>query len=161
MAPTNWLIMTYFLGIMGGSLFNRLGRVAAGVSSARGFRPCFICSPLSTLRLCLHGQMRMTRGQCGSLLLHCTRLSLTTPCRSPGPLTVIRRRNSRHLGQHLRGIGKRHCHEVKIKMLLHRNSWSHGGRRVRQRRWHHGSASPSASRGCGTRSRSRGVRTGR
>ena len=38
--------------------------------------------PLSTLRPWPHGQMRMTRGQCGSLLLHCNGLSPSTSCRS-------------------------------------------------------------------------------
>ena len=37
--------------------------------------------PLSTLALRPRGRPAMTRGQCGSLLLHCTRLSLFTPCR--------------------------------------------------------------------------------
>src|ERR1700747_1365185 len=43
-----------------------------------------LCAPLSTLRLDPRGQLRMTRGRCGSLLLHRERLSLSTPCRSPG-----------------------------------------------------------------------------
>jgi hypothetical protein len=38
--------------------------------------------PLSTLRLRPRGCRRMTRGQCGSLHLHCKRLALSTPCRS-------------------------------------------------------------------------------
>ena len=37
--------------------------------------------PLSTLRPCPRGQRRMTRGRCGSLLLHRMALSSTTPCR--------------------------------------------------------------------------------
>src|SRR3954471_22939812 len=40
--------------------------------------------PLSTLRPWPRDQTRMTRGQCGSLLLHCNGLSPSTPCRSPG-----------------------------------------------------------------------------
>ena len=36
------------------------------------------------LRLTPHDARRMTRGQCGSLLLHCEGLSPSTPCRSPG-----------------------------------------------------------------------------
>src|SRR3977135_2299634 len=40
--------------------------------------------PLSTLRRNPRGQLRMTRGRCGSLLLHRKRLALSTPCRSPG-----------------------------------------------------------------------------
>jgi len=43
-----------------------------------------LCVPLSTLRRALAGRRRMTRGQCGSLLLHCSGLSPLTPCRSPG-----------------------------------------------------------------------------
>ena len=39
--------------------------------------------PLSTLRVLPHGRdPRMTRGQCGSLLLHCNGLSPSTSCRS-------------------------------------------------------------------------------
>jgi hypothetical protein len=39
--------------------------------------------PLSTLRVLPHGcDTRMTRGQCGSLLLHCNGLSPSTSCRS-------------------------------------------------------------------------------
>ena len=37
--------------------------------------------PLSTLHLCPHEQRRITRGRCGSLLLHRVALSSTTPCR--------------------------------------------------------------------------------
>ena len=37
--------------------------------------------PLSTLRRRPRGRLRMTRGQCGSLVLHCVTLSFTTPCR--------------------------------------------------------------------------------
>ena len=37
-------------------------------------------APLSTLHA-PHGCPRMTRGQCGSLLLHCNGLSPSTPCR--------------------------------------------------------------------------------
>src|SRR5690348_1773433 len=43
-----------------------------------------LCAPLSTLRRNPRGQLRMTRGRCGSLLLHRERLALSTPCRSPG-----------------------------------------------------------------------------
>src|SRR5215469_15249829 len=43
-----------------------------------------LCAPLSTLRRDPHGQLRMTRGRCGSLILHRKRLALSTPCRSPG-----------------------------------------------------------------------------
>ena len=37
--------------------------------------------PLSTLHLRPCGRKCMTRSQCGSLLLHCMKLSFTTPCR--------------------------------------------------------------------------------
>src|SRR5471032_1073545 len=43
-----------------------------------------LCAPLSTLRRNPRGLLRMTRGRCGSLLLHRKRLALSTPCRSPG-----------------------------------------------------------------------------
>src|SRR6516225_2862722 len=43
-----------------------------------------LCTPLSTLRRNPRGQLRMTRGRCGSLVLHRKRLALSTPCRSPG-----------------------------------------------------------------------------
>src|SRR3984893_8088162 len=43
-----------------------------------------LCAPLSTRRRNPRGQLRMTRGRCGSLLLHRKRLALSTPCRSPG-----------------------------------------------------------------------------
>ena len=41
-------------------------------------------APLSTLRPYPHGHRRMTRGQCGSLALHCRGLAPLTSCRSPG-----------------------------------------------------------------------------
>ena len=41
-------------------------------------------APLSTLRGCPRGHPRMTRGQCGSLALHCSGLAPLTSCRSPG-----------------------------------------------------------------------------
>src|SRR5438034_7694369 len=43
-----------------------------------------LCAPLSTLRRGPHGHLRMTRGRCGSLLLHRKGLAPSTPCRSPG-----------------------------------------------------------------------------
>jgi hypothetical protein len=46
------------------------------------------CAPLSTLRCCPRGQLRMTRGRCGSLLLHRDGLAPSTPCRSPGALRI-------------------------------------------------------------------------
>src|SRR6516162_2748636 len=41
-------------------------------------------TPLSTLRVTPRGATRMTRGRCGSLPLHRSRLSPPTSCRSPG-----------------------------------------------------------------------------
>ena len=46
-------------------------------------------APLSTLRCTPHGILRMTRGRCGSLLLHRNGLAPSTPCRSPGALHKI------------------------------------------------------------------------
>src|ERR1700730_12977318 len=51
------------------------------ISSFRGSM-AGLCAPLSTLRRHPRGYRRMTRGQCGSLDLHCKRLALSTPCRS-------------------------------------------------------------------------------
>jgi hypothetical protein len=45
-----------------------------------------LCDPLSMLRRSPRGQLRMTRGRCGSLLLHRDGLAPSTPCRSPGAL---------------------------------------------------------------------------
>src|SRR5271166_4109355 len=45
-----------------------------------------LCAPLSTLRQYPRGHLRMTRGRCGSLLLHRDGLPPSTPCRSPGAL---------------------------------------------------------------------------
>src|SRR5450432_3507252 len=45
-----------------------------------------LCAPLSTLRQYPRGYLRMTRGRCGSLLLHRDGLAPSTPCRSPGAL---------------------------------------------------------------------------
>src|SRR6476619_2480117 len=45
-----------------------------------------LCAPLSTLRRGPRGHLRMTRGRCGSLLLHRDGLAPSTPCRSPGAL---------------------------------------------------------------------------
>src|SRR5215217_3023040 len=41
-------------------------------------------TPLSTLHVRPHDRPRMTRGRCGSLLLHRNGLAPSTPCRSPG-----------------------------------------------------------------------------
>ena len=62
-----------------------------------------LCSPLSTLRRCPHGHLRMTRGRCGSLLLHRRGLAPPTSCRSPGAHKTgqIRRlQNTRPLRRH-------------------------------------------------------------
>src|SRR6202166_1678748 len=45
-----------------------------------------LCAPLSTLRQYPREYLRMTRGRCGSLLLHRDGLAPSTPCRSPGAL---------------------------------------------------------------------------
>src|ERR1700733_7361641 len=50
-----------------------------------------LCAPLSTLRRCPRGHLRMTRGRCGSLLLHRDGLAPSTPCRSPGALRYLLR----------------------------------------------------------------------
>src|SRR5271165_5668452 len=47
-----------------------------------------LCAPLSTLRQYPRGHLRMTRGRCGSLLLHRDGLAPSTPCRSPGALRI-------------------------------------------------------------------------
>src|SRR3954464_10140272 len=46
-------------------------------------------APLPTLRRNPRGGRRTARGQCGSLLLHRNGLAPSTPCRSPGALTVV------------------------------------------------------------------------
>jgi Protein of unknown function (DUF1524) len=46
-------------------------------------------APLSTLRRGPHGQPRMTRGRCGSLLLHRKGLAPSTPYRSPGASHIL------------------------------------------------------------------------
>jgi hypothetical protein len=48
-----------------------------------------LCIPLSTLRRVPHGPLRMTRGRCGSLLLHRKGLPPSTPCRSPGASQML------------------------------------------------------------------------
>jgi len=48
-----------------------------------------LCIPLSTLRRVPHGPLRMTRGRCGSLLLHRKGLPPSTPCRSPGASHIL------------------------------------------------------------------------
>src|SRR5450432_2852300 len=54
-----------------------------------------LCAPLSTLRQYPRGYLRMTRGRCGSLLLHRDGLAPSTPCRSPGALRSSP--NNKHL----------------------------------------------------------------
>ena len=48
-----------------------------------------LCAPLSTLRRDPRGHLRMTRGRCGSLLLHRKGLAPSTPCRSPGASQML------------------------------------------------------------------------
>src|SRR5215831_1322245 len=55
---------------------------APGIGLFRGSM-AGLCAPLSTLRRDPRGQLRKTRGRCGSLILHRKRLALSTPCRSP------------------------------------------------------------------------------
>ena len=45
--------------------------------------------PLSTLRRGPRGPLRITRGRCGSLLLHRKGLAPSTPCRSPGASQML------------------------------------------------------------------------
>src|SRR5260370_11825775 len=55
--------------------------------------------PLSTLRRHPRGRLRMTRGRCGSLVLHRMTLSFTTPRRfSPAHKEPVMGKDSRHLG---------------------------------------------------------------
>jgi hypothetical protein len=53
---------------------------APGITFFRGSM-AGLCVPLSTLRLRHRGRLRMTRGRCGSLLLHRSGLAPPTPCR--------------------------------------------------------------------------------
>ena len=65
-----------------------------GATSFRGSIPSPHV-PLSTLRRRPYGRLRMTRGRCGSLILHRMKLSFTTPCRfdrRTGPRRMGRRR---------------------------------------------------------------------
>src|SRR5262249_38924168 len=48
-----------------------------------------LCAPLSTLRRHPRGHLRMTRGRCGSLLLHRKGFAPSTPCRSPGASQIF------------------------------------------------------------------------
>src|SRR5262249_53669260 len=53
--------------------------------------------PLSTLHLRRYRRKYMTRSQCGSLLLHCMKLSFTTPCRLlPAHLNGLNCLNEQH-----------------------------------------------------------------
>src|SRR5450631_2063505 len=60
-----------------------------------------LCAPLSTLRQYPRGYLRMTRGRCGSLLLHRDGLAPSTPCRSPGALRSTPIKGHRQTGQSL------------------------------------------------------------
>src|SRR5262245_59841288 len=57
-----------------------------------------LCAPLSTLRRDPRGHLRMTRGRCGSLLLHRKGLAPSTPCRSPGASHDLFRKPESTLG---------------------------------------------------------------
>ena len=46
-----------------------------------------LCHPLPTLRRHPHERLRTARGQCRSLLFHCSGLPPHTPCQSPGALS--------------------------------------------------------------------------
>src|SRR5438132_3946475 len=65
-----------------------------------------LCAPLSTLRQYPHGYLRMTRGRCGSLLLHRDGLAPSTPCRSPGALRSTRRTDIPRIGGHVSKVPK-------------------------------------------------------
>jgi hypothetical protein len=70
-----------------------------------------LCAPLSTLRRCPRGHLRMTRGRCGSLLLHRDGLAPSTPCRSSGALrSTPTNRHSQRLSACLKGATKRLMH---------------------------------------------------
>jgi hypothetical protein len=43
-----------------------------------------LCAPCQRFAEALTGHLRMTRGRCGSLVLHRKGLAPSTPCRSPG-----------------------------------------------------------------------------
>src|SRR5580704_18197911 len=55
----------------------------AGLPAHRGSM-AGLHTPLSTLHVRPHGRPRMTRGRCGSLLLHRNGLTSSALCRSPG-----------------------------------------------------------------------------
>src|SRR5438876_6030287 len=68
-----------------------------------------LCAPLSTLRQYPHGYLRMTRGRCGSLLLHRDGLAPSTPCRSPGALRSSPGNGHRSMrSARLKGANRRH-----------------------------------------------------
>src|SRR5450755_4681585 len=78
-----------------------------------------LCAPLSTLRQYPHGYWRMTRGRCGSLLLHRDGLAPSTPCRSPGALrfTPDERTSSEPVGMPQR-CQKRKCPDSRGTSVL-------------------------------------------
>src|SRR5215467_4667483 len=87
---------------------------APGIGLFRGSM-AGLCAPLSTLRRNPRGQLRMTRGRCGSLILHRKRLALSTPCRSPGasPLGPTERTSMRGAATSLTGPkGDIHWHAL-------------------------------------------------
>ena len=74
-----------------------------------------LCAPLSTLRRCPRGQLRMTRGRCGSLLLHRDGLAPSTPCRSPGALCFTPD-SDRKADEPNWSLSAKSCH-------MHRSKW--------------------------------------
>src|SRR5213083_407089 len=75
-----------------------------------------LCAPLSTLRQYPHGYLRMTRGRCGSLLLHRDGLAPSTPCRSPGALrSTPVNGHSQDRRACLKGANCRHRKSVKMR----------------------------------------------
>ena len=71
-------------GASGRVAFRNIATASApGIGNFRGSM-AGLCVPLSTLRRGPREHLRMTRGRCGSLLLHRKGLAPSTPCRSPG-----------------------------------------------------------------------------
>src|SRR5271155_1120793 len=72
-----------------------------------------LCAPLSTLRQYPQGYLRMTRGRCGSLLLHRDGLAPSTPCRSPGALrSAPMNRHRRYRSACLKGAKTGHADQI-------------------------------------------------
>src|SRR5450756_511025 len=79
-----------------------------------------LCAPLSTLRQYPHGHLRMTRGRCGSLLLHRDGLAPSTPCRSPGALRFTPER--RQVGHPAMSVSCRFCCKSQLRQAANRDS---------------------------------------